>query len=113
MRQNNTLAGAVSRLQGGQAAVVGAFLAGLVDTTYLPPEGGACEETDPEAFFPEKGDSNRGAKRVCAGCDIREACLEWALTHDERFGVWGGMSTRDRDTFVEERRRRIRRESAA
>ena len=55
-----------------------------------------CAQTDPEAFFPEKGGSTREAKRVCGSCDVRAECLEYALEHDERFGVWGGMSERER-----------------
>jgi WhiB family transcriptional regulator, redox-sensing transcriptional regulator len=55
-----------------------------------------CAETDPEAFFPEKGGSTREAKRVCTGCDVRAECLEFALANDERFGIWGGLSERER-----------------
>ena len=55
-----------------------------------------CAETDPEAFFPEKGGSTREAKRVCVGCDVRSECLEYALSNDERFGIWGGLSERER-----------------
>jgi WhiB family transcriptional regulator, redox-sensing transcriptional regulator len=55
-----------------------------------------CAETDPEAFFPERGGSTREAKRVCNGCPVRAECLEYALTNDERFGVWGGLSERER-----------------
>jgi WhiB family redox-sensing transcriptional regulator len=55
-----------------------------------------CAETDPEAFFPEKGGSTREAKRVCAGCAVRSECLEYALANDERFGIWGGLSERER-----------------
>ncbi len=55
-----------------------------------------CSQTDPEAFFPEKGGSTREAKRVCLGCEVRTECLEYALTHDERFGIWGGLSERER-----------------
>jgi WhiB family redox-sensing transcriptional regulator len=55
-----------------------------------------CAETDPEAFFPEKGGSTREAKRVCSGCSVRVECLESALTNDERFGIWGGLSERER-----------------
>lgn len=55
-----------------------------------------CAETDPEAFFPEKGGSTREAKRVCGGCDVRAECLEFALANDERFGIWGGLSERER-----------------
>jgi WhiB family redox-sensing transcriptional regulator len=55
-----------------------------------------CAQTDPEAFFPEKGGSTREAKRICLGCEVRDACLDYALAHDERFGIWGGLSERER-----------------
>ena len=55
-----------------------------------------CAQTDPEAFFPEKGGSTREAKRVCTSCDVRAECLEYALANDERFGIWGGLSERER-----------------
>jgi WhiB family transcriptional regulator, redox-sensing transcriptional regulator len=55
-----------------------------------------CAETDPEAFFPEKGGSTREAKQVCRSCDVRAECLEYALANDERFGIWGGLSERER-----------------
>ncbi|WP_019179512.1 WhiB family transcriptional regulator [Microbacterium yannicii] len=55
-----------------------------------------CAQTDPEAFFPEKGGSTRDAKRICTSCDVRDQCLEYALQNDERFGIWGGLSERER-----------------
>ena len=67
-------------------------------------ERALCAQTDPEAFFPEKGGSTREAKRVCLSCDVRGECLEYALAHDERFGIWGGLSERER--------RRLKRRSA-
>jgi WhiB family redox-sensing transcriptional regulator len=59
-------------------------------------EQALCAQTDPEAFFPEKGGSTREAKRVCLSCDVRTDCLEYALEQDERFGIWGGLSERER-----------------
>ena len=59
-------------------------------------ERALCAQTDPEAFFPEKGGSTRDAKRVCLSCDVRVECLEYALENDERFGIWGGLSERER-----------------
>ena len=59
-------------------------------------ENALCAQTDPEAFFPEKGGSTREAKRICLGCDVKDACLEYALANDERFGIWGGLSERER-----------------
>jgi WhiB family redox-sensing transcriptional regulator len=66
-------------------------------------ERALCAQTDPEAFFPEKGGSTREAKKICGGCEVRAECLEYALAHDERFGIWGGMSERER--------RRLRRQA--
>ena len=67
-------------------------------------ERALCAETDPESFFPEKGGSTREAKRICSTCEVRRECLEYALENDERFGIWGGLSERER--------RRIRRQRA-
>ena len=55
-----------------------------------------CLQAEPETFFPEKGGSTREAKRICALCEVREPCLQYALDHDERFGIWGGLSERER-----------------
>ena len=55
-----------------------------------------CAQTDPEAFFPEKGGSTRDAKKICASCEVRPQCLQYALANDERFGIWGGLSERER-----------------
>lgn len=55
-----------------------------------------CAQTDPEAFFPEKGGSTREAKKICTSCEVRSQCLEYALQNDERFGIWGGLSERER-----------------
>lgn len=63
-----------------------------------------CAQTDPEAFFPEKGGSTRDAKKVCGACPVKQQCLEYALANDERFGIWGGMSERER--------RRLRKKSS-
>lgn len=66
------------------------------DDVLMWQERALCAQTDPEAFFPEKGGSTREAKRVCLTCDVRGECLEYALAHDERFGIWGGLSERER-----------------
>lgn len=65
-------------------------------------ERALCAQTDPEAFFPEKGGSTREAKRICLGCEVRAECLEYALTHSERFGIWGGLSERERRKLTRE-----------
>ena len=63
-----------------------------------------CLGVDPDLFFPERGASTKEAKGVCNGCEVRNECLEYALRHGEKFGIWGGMSERER--------RRIRRQRA-
>jgi len=55
-----------------------------------------CAQTDPEAFFPEKGGSTRDAKKICTTCEVKSQCLDYALANDERFGIWGGLSERER-----------------
>ena len=63
-----------------------------------------CLGVDPDLFFPERGASTREAKSVCRGCEVRGECLEYALDHGEKFGIWGGLSERER--------RRVRRQRA-
>ena len=55
-----------------------------------------CMGVDPELFFPERGSSTREAKEVCRGCVVRIECLEFAIANSEKFGIWGGMSERER-----------------
>ncbi len=55
-----------------------------------------CLQADPDTFFPEKGGSTREAKRICMQCQVRDECLDYALENDERFGIWGGLSERER-----------------
>ena len=64
-----------------------------------------CAETDPEAFFPEKGGPTEEPKRVCRSCEVRAECLEYALEHGMRFGIWGGMSERQRRRLAARRAR--------
>jgi len=55
-----------------------------------------CRQVDPELFFPETGGSAREAKQVCGRCPVRAACLDWAIAHDQRYGVWGGLTVSER-----------------
>jgi WhiB family redox-sensing transcriptional regulator len=55
-----------------------------------------CATSDPDAFFPEQGGDVYAPKRVCAACDVRAQCLQYALDHGERFGVWGGLTANER-----------------
>lgn len=61
---------------------------------------GVCGQTDPELFYPEKGQSPRPAKELCAGCPVRVRCLQWALDTGQWQGVWGGLSVRERRRLV-------------
>lgn len=70
--------------------------ADLLGTTPEWQDLALCQQTDPEAFFPEKGGSVLAAKQVCGRCEVKGDCLAYALDHDEKFGVWGGLSERER-----------------
>ena len=59
-------------------------------------ERAECKGLDPELFFGEKGVSNEPAMRVCESCVVRELCLQWALSHNETYGIWGGTSAQER-----------------
>lgn len=50
---------------------------------------GNCLGTDPNLFFPERGESTREAKEACRGCKVRAECLEYALAKREILGIWG------------------------
>ncbi len=62
---------------------------------------GNCRLHPPATFFPSDGVGVDRARKICKGCPVGEQCLEYALENDERFGIWGGLSERER--------RRIRR----
>lgn len=64
----------------------------------------ACRGTSPDLFFPTRGESTAEAKAVCADCHVRTQCLDYALTNCEKFGVWGGLSERERRRIRKQRR---------
>ena len=61
-----------------------------------------CRGADADLFFPERGASTRKAKAICNACDVKLECLDFAIVQGEKFGIWGGMSERER--------RRVRRQ---
>jgi WhiB family redox-sensing transcriptional regulator len=63
-----------------------------------------CQGVDPDLFYPERGASTREAKEVCRTCEVQPDCLEASLQRTEKFGIWGGLSERER--------RRVRRQRA-
>lgn len=58
--------------------------------------GALCAQIDPELFFPENGRGGETAKKICKCCPVQNDCLQYALTHREEWGVWGGLSTSER-----------------
>ena len=70
-----------------------------------------CLGVDPDLFFPERGASTRKAKAICAECEVREECLNYAIDVGEKFGIWGGMSERERRKLRRDRQIAARRVS--
>lgn len=66
---------------------------------------GACRGLDPAVFFPDTDQTADEAKEICFTCDVRIACLEHALASQEKAGVWGGTTERERRRIVRQRRR--------
>jgi WhiB family redox-sensing transcriptional regulator len=62
-----------------------------------------CAQTDPETFYPDQGQPTQPAKAVCLSCPVRAECLEYALVNKEPFGVWGGLSERERRSLLRKR----------
>lgn len=65
-------------------------------------DDGACRDQPLDLFFPKQGEDTSRAKAICARCPVEDLCCEYGFT--QRFGIWGGLSERER--------RRIRRERA-
>ena len=59
-----------------------------------------CQTTDPEIFFPEPGTSHtrelRWAIEECGKCPVRQECAEYAIAANEPYGLWGGLTPRER-----------------
>lgn len=68
-------------------------------------EQALCAQADPDAWFPERGESARAAKRICVECPVARECLESALANSEQYGIWGGLSEHERRALTRERRR--------
>lgn len=64
-----------------------------------------CRDHDPTTFFgtddsePAAAETEANAKAVCAHCPVRELCLAYALEAQEQFGVWGGLTERERRQY--------------
>jgi WhiB family redox-sensing transcriptional regulator len=75
-------------------------------------DGANCKGANADLFFPERGASTRTAKSICRECAVRADCLEFAITTGEKFGIWGGMSERERRRVRKERQIAASRRSA-
>ncbi|MEU6071918.1 WhiB family transcriptional regulator [Streptomyces sp. NPDC047082] len=65
-------------------------------------ESAACRSTDPDELFVQGAQQHR-AKALCNGCTVRTECLAEALDNRIEFGVWGGMTERERRTLLRRR----------
>jgi WhiB family redox-sensing transcriptional regulator len=67
---------------------------------------GACVGVDAEVFFPSRGENDKAeeARKYCWACPVRSQCLEYALANGEKFGMWGGMSERQRRQIRKQRK---------
>lgn len=59
-------------------------------------DSAVCAQIGGDIWHPERGTSMKEAKGICADCPVRRQCLQHAIDHDERFGIWGGLSERER-----------------
>lgn len=83
-----------------------------METSWVWQTQGACRDMDSNMFYYE--DQERGpakekriadAKAICAGCVVKEECLEFALTINERYGIWGGLTEEERQSVKRRRQR--------
>jgi WhiB family transcriptional regulator, redox-sensing transcriptional regulator len=58
---------------------------------------GACRTTHADLWFPGRGQTVTEAKPICNQCPVTDECLEYAIANNERFGIWGGTSERERE----------------
>jgi hypothetical protein len=76
----------------------------IQDAPYAPP----CMVTDPELWYPSHDEdyTPRIAKKFCEDCPVRQQCLEYALKVNEQYGVWGGLSVKERQALQAKGRNR-------
>lgn len=64
----------------------------------------ACADHPEVNFFPKRGEALTAARAICARCPVADACLDYALNHGLKHGIWGGTSERDRRGMRKARR---------
>lgn len=70
-------------------------------------EDAACREVPTRWFFPTSDEAERRAVALCRHCPVREACLRFAVEHEQWHGIWGGTGERERRPLIREHRRRL------
>lgn len=70
---------------------------------------GACNDYDPELWFPRRDAEAKWAKKICVRCPVLAQCRIWALEKRETVGVWGGLSQGERWEIWNQRKRKRRR----
>ena len=61
-----------------------------------------CQKSRPDELFVRGAEQNK-AKQLCSGCPVRTECLAEALDHQIEWGVWGGMTERERRAVLRKR----------
>jgi WhiB family transcriptional regulator, redox-sensing transcriptional regulator len=105
-----------SRLGAGEAATrlfAQAFPTIAADTLGTWAEHATCASTDPEIFFPAKGDPGTQARQVCGRCPVSDNCLAYALQSGEEFGIWGGLDPGERKNLRQRSREQAGKKGAA
>lgn len=90
------LRGLLAAEQRQRARQAAADLASHPDPTPGWERDAACLRGDPDAWYPDQGEQAIGAKRVCDGCRVRLDCLRVAVDDGETYGIWGGLTGRER-----------------
>ena len=84
-----------------------------IATDYTWQERASCRGVDAELFFPATEDEAVPAKAICGTCPVRTACLAFSLERNEKFGIWGGLTERERGRLSPAAREQIVREASA
>ncbi|MDQ3065137.1 MAG: WhiB family transcriptional regulator [bacterium] len=92
------------RVAGLGGFAVNVLLENTESSGYNWQERASCRGVDLDIFFPERGANALAAKAVCDNCIVREDCLEFAVQNNEKFGIWGGLSERERRRIRRQRR---------
>jgi len=72
----------------------------------------ACEGMSTDVFFPQQWESIKPAEKICHRCPVIQECLEYAITNEEWYGIWGGLSENRRRELIRQKRREERREGS-